>query len=258
VDEEKVDQAASKIGCVALKTPFSYLGSKVGGRLPLLKSVLGSMPIYHMSIFKVPMKVLQRMESICCHFFNGADLGGKKSMWVKWKNVLASKEKGGLGVSCLYALNRALMFKWVWRFITQRTSLWKRVIKAIHGDDGKIGKSSKAAFSSSWLDIVNEMVIFKKQGINVYSFIHKKLGNGKDTAFWEEVWREDEAFKYKFPRLYALETCKGIDVAAKLTYISLDYSFRRYPRGGVEQAQFIDLRTKVTDISLVNMRDRWT
>ncbi|GJW52275.1 RNA-directed DNA polymerase, eukaryota, reverse transcriptase zinc-binding domain protein [Tanacetum coccineum] len=206
VDEEKVDQAASKIGCVALKAPFSYLGSKVGGimsrirswneivdsmivrlskwkmkilsiggRLTLLKSVLGSMPIYHMSIFKVPMKVLQRMESIRCHFFNGADLGGKKSMWVKWKNVLASKEKGGLGVSSLYALNRALMFKWVWRFITQRTSLWTGVIKAIHGDDGKIDKSSKAAFSSIWLDIVYEMEIFKKQGIDVYSFIHKKL-----------------------------------------------------------------------------------
>nr|GEX27319.1 RNA-directed DNA polymerase, eukaryota, reverse transcriptase zinc-binding domain protein [Tanacetum cinerariifolium] len=187
VDEEKVNQAASKIGCVALKALFSYLGSKVGGimgRLTLLKSVLGSMLIYHMSIFKVPMKVLQRMESIRCHFFNGAYLGGKKSMWVKWKNILVSKEKGGLGVSSLYALNRALMFKWVWWFITQRTSLWTRVIKAIHEDDGKIGKSSKAAFSSIWLDIVHEMEIFKKQGINVCSFIHKKLGNGKDTIFW--------------------------------------------------------------------------
>ena len=66
------------------------------------------------------------------------------------------------------------------------------------------------------------------------------------------------SFKYKFPRLYVLETCKGIDVAAKLAHISLDYSFRRDPRGVVEQAQFIDLRRKVADISLVNMRDRWT
>nr|GEX29265.1 RNA-directed DNA polymerase, eukaryota, reverse transcriptase zinc-binding domain protein [Tanacetum cinerariifolium] len=222
VYEEKVDQTASKIGCVAFKALFSYLGSKVGGimsrirswneivdsmivrlskwkmktlsiggRLMLLKSVLGSIPIFHMFIFKVHIKVLQRMECMRCHFFNGADLGGKKSMWVKWKNVLASKAKGGLGVSSLHALNRALMFKW-------------------------------------------------------------------DTAFWEEVWREDEAFKYKFPRLYALETCKGIDAAAKLAHISLDYSFRRDPRGGVEQAQFVDLWTKVADISLVNMRDRWT
>nr|GFA19745.1 RNA-directed DNA polymerase, eukaryota, reverse transcriptase zinc-binding domain protein [Tanacetum cinerariifolium] len=68
-----------------------------GGRLTLLKSVLGSMPIYHMSLFKVPMKALQRMESIRCYFFNGVDQIGKKPMWVKWGKVLASKEKGGLG-----------------------------------------------------------------------------------------------------------------------------------------------------------------
>nr|GEV75170.1 RNA-directed DNA polymerase, eukaryota [Tanacetum cinerariifolium] len=54
----------------------------------------GSMPIYHMPIFNVPMKVLQRMKSIRCHFFNGVDLGSKKSIWVKWNNVLALKEKG--------------------------------------------------------------------------------------------------------------------------------------------------------------------
>ncbi|GKC86651.1 hypothetical protein Tco_1147300 [Tanacetum coccineum] len=81
-------QAANRIGCGVLKAPFAYLGLKVrgnmsrikswdeivdkmvdrlskwkmktlsiGGRLTLLKAVLGSMPIYHMSIFKVPMKV---------------------------------------------------------------------------------------------------------------------------------------------------------------------------------------------------------
>nr|GFC48601.1 RNA-directed DNA polymerase, eukaryota [Tanacetum cinerariifolium] len=63
----------------------------------------------------------------------------KKSVWVKWKHALASKDKCGLSVSSLFALNKALMFKWVWRFITQGSSLWARVIKALHGYDGKIG-----------------------------------------------------------------------------------------------------------------------
>ncbi|GJY41655.1 RNA-directed DNA polymerase, eukaryota, reverse transcriptase zinc-binding domain protein, partial [Tanacetum coccineum] len=104
-DADKVDQAAMKIGFVTLKTPFTYLGLKVGGLMSR------SMPIYHMSIFKVPMKVLHLMESIRSHFFNGVELVAKKLIWVKWKNVLASKAKGGLGVSSLYALNRALLFK---------------------------------------------------------------------------------------------------------------------------------------------------
>ncbi|GJS69396.1 hypothetical protein Tco_0702237 [Tanacetum coccineum] len=48
------------------------------------------------------------------------------------------KDKGGLGVSSFHALNRALSFKWVWRFRTQGSSLWARVIKGIHGEDGKL------------------------------------------------------------------------------------------------------------------------
>nr|GEY77765.1 RNA-directed DNA polymerase, eukaryota [Tanacetum cinerariifolium]GEY78006.1 RNA-directed DNA polymerase, eukaryota [Tanacetum cinerariifolium] len=119
-----------------------------------------------MGIFVDEEKVDQATAKIRIYsvsFFNGADLGGKKSIWVKCNNVLASKEKGGLGVSILYALNRALMFKWIWRFITQRSSLWARVIKAIHGDDGKIGKNLKRRYPSIWRDIVQEMEVFKKQ-----------------------------------------------------------------------------------------------
>nr|GEX70032.1 RNA-directed DNA polymerase, eukaryota, reverse transcriptase zinc-binding domain protein [Tanacetum cinerariifolium] len=65
----------------------------IGGRLTFLKAVLGSMPIYHMSIFKVPMSILQRMESIRCHFFNGIDLNSKKSTWVSWNKVFGVKRE---------------------------------------------------------------------------------------------------------------------------------------------------------------------
>nr|GFA39095.1 RNA-directed DNA polymerase, eukaryota, reverse transcriptase zinc-binding domain protein [Tanacetum cinerariifolium] len=107
----------------------------------LLKSVLGSIPIFHMSIYRVPSMVLQQLESIHNRFFNGNDLGSKKATWIKWSNVLADKAKGGLGVSSLYALNRGLMIKWLWRFYAQNTSLWVRVMKAIHGEDGKVGQN---------------------------------------------------------------------------------------------------------------------
>nr|GEV31673.1 RNA-directed DNA polymerase, eukaryota [Tanacetum cinerariifolium] len=75
-----------------------------------------------------------------CAFFNGADVNSKKPCWVRWKSVLAAKDIGGLGVSSLFALNRELMFKWVWRFFSQKNSLWVRVVKALHGEYGKVGK----------------------------------------------------------------------------------------------------------------------
>nr|GFA57609.1 RNA-directed DNA polymerase, eukaryota [Tanacetum cinerariifolium] len=133
LDSNKVKHDAAKICCLVLKMPFNYLGSRVGdlmsriqswhdvtegmhtrlskwklktlsigGRLTLLKSVLGTIPIYHMSIFKIPIKVLQNMESIRVRFFNGADVNSKKPSWVRWKSVLAAKDVGGLGVSSLF------------------------------------------------------------------------------------------------------------------------------------------------------------
>ncbi|GJW44944.1 RNA-directed DNA polymerase, eukaryota [Tanacetum coccineum] len=214
-----VDQAATNIGYTKLTTPFSYLDSKVGdmmsrtrawgdilnkiatrlskwkmkalsigGQLTLVKSVLGSMPIYHMSLFKVLIKVLQKMESFRCHFFNGVDPNGKRPIWVKWNNVLASKQKGGLGVSRLYALNRALLFMWVWRFYTQKASLWTKVIIGIHGKEGKLNSIVRPNHSSIWLNIVREMKRLKDNGLDLCGFIQKKMGNGLETFFWQDVW----------------------------------------------------------------------
>ncbi|GKB98879.1 RNA-directed DNA polymerase, eukaryota, reverse transcriptase zinc-binding domain protein [Tanacetum coccineum] len=54
-----------------------------------------------------------------------------------------------------------------------------------------------------------------------------------------------------------LESCKLITVGAKLAQPSLEYSFRRNSRGGVEQDQFNELSALVHDVSLISMADRW-
>nr|GFB81360.1 RNA-directed DNA polymerase, eukaryota [Tanacetum cinerariifolium] len=110
------------LGCSVMTTPFKYLGVMVGGnmsiinawddsiqklksqlskwkiktlsiggRLTLLKSVLGASPIYAMSIFKVPKSVLFAMESIRRNFFYGSQGAEKKLTWIKWTKVLAAK-----------------------------------------------------------------------------------------------------------------------------------------------------------------------
>nr|GEV68329.1 RNA-directed DNA polymerase, eukaryota, reverse transcriptase zinc-binding domain protein [Tanacetum cinerariifolium] len=190
-------------------------------------------------------------------FFNGHDLKSKKTSWVKWKNVLAFKEKGGLSVSSLYALNRGLMFKWMWRFFTQNTSLWAKVIKAIHGEDRKIGRQVKYVFSSYWMDIMHELNVLKRQGINLLNCMQIKLGNGDKTAFWEDVWIGSIALKDLYPRMYDLETCKSVKVGTKLAQSSLEFSFHRRPRGGVEQEQYEALSVQVHDVTLVPLSDRW-
>ncbi|GKA96706.1 RNA-directed DNA polymerase, eukaryota [Tanacetum coccineum] len=64
----------------------------IGGRLTLLKSVLGATPLYTMSIYKAPKRVLQMLETIHSKFFYGADSSEKKITWIAWEKVLASKK----------------------------------------------------------------------------------------------------------------------------------------------------------------------
>ncbi|GJU76273.1 RNA-directed DNA polymerase, eukaryota [Tanacetum coccineum] len=122
-----VEQVASYIGCSVMNNQFKYLGVQVGehmsrhkawddtinkltsrlskwkantlsigGRLTLLKSVLGATPIYSMSIFKVPKGILKAMEALRNRFFIGADVSDRKMTWAAWDKVLASKKNGGL------------------------------------------------------------------------------------------------------------------------------------------------------------------
>nr|GEZ56513.1 RNA-directed DNA polymerase, eukaryota, reverse transcriptase zinc-binding domain protein [Tanacetum cinerariifolium] len=288
VESDRVKEAALRLGCLTLKTPFLYLGSKVGGsmsrlherdevvervkmrlskwkmkslsiggRNTLLKSILGSMTIFNMSIFKVPFEVLRTLESIRSHFFNGHALRSNKASWVSWKKVLSSKDKGGLGVSSLYALNRGLLFKWIWSFYTQDKSLWVRVIKAMYGDKGKIDAEVKTGSRSCWLNTVHEAKNLTQKGITLRDFMRIKRGNGENTSFWEDCWIEGDSLRNRFPRLYTLKSCKRITVGENMRQPSLEFSFRRNTRGGVEQEQLGDLVTLMHDASLSPMADRW-
>ncbi|GJW35102.1 RNA-directed DNA polymerase, eukaryota, partial [Tanacetum coccineum] len=283
-----VSEAAKSLDCSIMKTPFKYLGIPVGGnmslikawdesivklkrrlskwklktlsiggRLTLLKSVLGSTPIYNMSLFKVPKLVLHSMESLRRNFFNGIQEGiqegDKKIAWVKWPMVLASKKHDGLGVSSFYALNMGLLFKWVWRYISQDNSLWARVISALHGSSSQV---LSASFSSLWKSILNEVKSLKAQGVDLISHCKIRVGNGMNTSFWNDCWIGDSMLKYLFPRLFALETIKDISVADKF-YVPITCSFRRPVRGGLEAQQLDQLMGLIESTMLSNSEDRW-
>nr|GFC74912.1 hypothetical protein [Tanacetum cinerariifolium] len=61
-----------------------------------------------------------------------------------------------------------------------------RVIHAIHGVDGRIGRAGNVGYTSIWCDIIKEMDRLASHGIDLISMMHKKIGNGLNTSFWED------------------------------------------------------------------------
>nr|GEW55565.1 RNA-directed DNA polymerase, eukaryota [Tanacetum cinerariifolium] len=159
----------------------------IGVRLTLVKSVLGSLPIYNFSIFKVPKCVLNELEGIRRKFFNGHVQDSKKASWLNWNNVLMSKDRCGLRVSSLYAINRELLVKW--------------------------------GHNSCWRNIIKEVKSLSKQGIHVLNYLRIKLGDGKSSKFWCDSWSDEGVLKDMFLSVYALESCKNITIADKTSQV---------------------------------------
>ena len=66
-----------------------------GGRITLIRSVLASMPIYHMSLFQMPKSVARRLDKVQRDFLWEGGSEEKKTHLIKWEAICEDKSKGG-------------------------------------------------------------------------------------------------------------------------------------------------------------------
>ena len=67
-------------------------------RICLIKLVLMALPLYFISFFKMPSKVIREINKIQRFFFLwGGGEGKRKMAWVSWENICQENKVGGLG-----------------------------------------------------------------------------------------------------------------------------------------------------------------
>ncbi|GKD95008.1 RNA-directed DNA polymerase, eukaryota, reverse transcriptase zinc-binding domain protein, partial [Tanacetum coccineum] len=285
----EVSNMAKLIGCGVAKFPLKYLGVpvgcnmarcsswnaiiqkfsnklslwkarllSVGGRLTLLKAVLGNLPTYYMSIYMMPSHVQNKLESIHNSFFIGVDQGEKKITWIKWKKCMASKKLGGLGIGSIYGLNIGLLFKWIWRFLSNPSDLWARSISNLYGSHGGVFNAKiRSSSLSPWGSIMTTVYRLKRKGIDLLSFCSRSIGNGVETKFWTDLWHGDKPLKAQFHHIFLLDSDRDCSVENRIIVPNWLTVLRRCPRGGVESSQFEALQAVLKDVVLSNQHDSW-
>ncbi|GJR75652.1 hypothetical protein Tco_0088017 [Tanacetum coccineum] len=208
-----IQSMANSFGCLANNILFTYLSVKVaatmarinswnkviqkvtinlstwkakslsvGGRLTLLKSVLGSLPTYYVSLFKAPGGVLSHLERLVF----------------------------GLASSKLFTALMALLIS------------FPRHVPVV-------------SFGSRF---IKQSLVLNLRAWIFWGFAKKVIGNANNSNFWYDKWLIDVCFKVKFNMLFNLDLQKDALVAQKFQNPDFAVSFRRSPRGGIEESQF--------------------
>lgn len=288
IKKEEVVRLASKYGCKQEDLPFKYLGIpigsgvgrvntwdpivtkfqkklsfwkanllSIGGRATLVSSVLGALGVYFLSLFRLPKQVNSKLESMRSAFFWGSAGGSanhRKMAWVKWGDVVADKQDGGVGIGSLDALNLSLLYKWRWRALTSPECLWVRVLKAIHGADCFSNCSSSV--NGLWAKI--SLVIKQVHSIPSVNgeLVTREVGNGFNTRFWKDIWVGNTSFAVRFPRLFALELDKDCLIKDRIVDSTHQWNWRRQIRAGRELDQF-HLLSNIIPATLKDNQDHW-
>jgi hypothetical protein len=254
VDKTFMTWACNFLNCIQGSIPFKYLGLPVGanprristwepmvekirrklnswgnkhisfgGRLVLINLVLNSIPIFYMSFMKMPSQVRKKVIRIQRDFLWGGVNGRKKLSWVKWEVVCKAKWKGGLGVRNLEVVNCSLLLKWRWRILCRdELALWKDVLKAKYGNhivnDVNLSFEVIPSFATLWWKDICHLKVGVGPSSLLEEVIVRKLGNGRLTRFWKDVWLEETPLCHLFPRLFSLSEQKDICVGELLKF----------------------------------------
>ena len=236
---EEIEEMTVELGCRVGSLPSVYLGLPLGahhkaismwdgveermwrrlaqwkrqyiskGRhITLIKSTLASMPIYYLSLFRMPKIVAKRIEKLQRDFLWGGGSLERKVHLINWEVVCTQKEKGGLGIRKIDLLNKALLSKWIWRLASEKDNLWKKVIGVKYGQEG-FGWRTKEAHGTFGVGVWKEIM---KEANWCWDSIKFKVGKGTRVKFWTDQWCGNAALSQNFPQLFALAVHRNATV----------------------------------------------
>ncbi|WVZ66965.1 hypothetical protein U9M48_016115 [Paspalum notatum var. saurae] len=254
-------QYSQLFGCKIGTYPFRYLGipmhfrklnnkdwkhieDRFEKKLVLINSVLSSLPLFMLSFFEVPRKVLKKLEYLRSRFYWQNDEYKKKYRLLKWVTLCQPKDMGGLGIQNLDIQNKCLLSKWLFKLLNE-DGLWQNLLRNKYLRNKTLSQvTKKAGDSHFWMGLMG----IKDQFLELGTF---KLNSGTQIRFWEDVWLENQSLKYLYPNLFNIVRKKHAMVAEILSTNPINVSFRRALVGD----KLLEWRTLVARLVYINLNE---
>ncbi|XP_074315550.1 uncharacterized protein LOC141651750 [Silene latifolia] len=157
------------------------------GKLTLIRSVLSSLSLFSLSVFRIPVSVTSKLQSLMVHFWWSGTRTNKSIHWCSKEFLSRPVGEGGLGLRNIGCFNQALLAKSAWRILCVPGSLISKVIGPKLGvqDDFLFKDRWKASQASSW---ALKSLVWGSDLI--YNNIAWTIGSSSRLNAWKSKWIE--------------------------------------------------------------------
>lgn len=166
---------------------WSHKFLSFGGRLTLIKSTLGAIPLHVFQVLEPTKAATQQMASLIAKYFWGSTQEKRATHWVNWEQMCHPVIEGGLGIRRFDEMVEAFGIK-LWVRFREQNSLWARFMMQKYC---RISAPSRAPSNGKQSLTWKRMA---KAGNQVHRQILWTLGNG-DIHFWDDIWWGNRAMR---------------------------------------------------------------
>jgi hypothetical protein len=173
-----------------------------------------------LSFFEIPVGLRKRLDYYRSRFFWQSDGHKRKYRLSRWDILCRPKDQGGLGIEVLELKNKSLISKWLFELLNG-DGVWQELLRNKYIQSKTLSQvKAKPLDSPFWKGLMKVKDDFLKRG----SF---KIGDGKNTSFWEDKWLGNAPLSQQYPSLFNIAERKHVSVAHVLENNPLQISFRR-------------------------------